>query len=96
MKGREKRRRRAYAAVLAIWPNSPGPCDTCWGGIVAVGACCCGGGAAMVVAGRRCWGAGAEAVGREGARPTERWRGILGFEFCFGFGEERKEGTSWI
>ena len=39
----------------------------------------CWGGAAMVVAGRCCWGlgAGAATVGREGARPTERWRGIV-------------------
>jgi hypothetical protein len=43
-----------YAAVLAICPKRPGPCDCCWVG----GACCCAGGWAAVVAGRVCWGAG--------------------------------------
>lgn len=40
---------------------------TGWGGAGAAA-----GGAAMVVAGRDCWGAGAGAVGRAGARPTDR------------------------
>lgn len=79
---RERRDGLTYAAVLAICPNRPGPCEA-WGGAWAVGACCWGG-AAMVVAGRCCWGAGAEGavVGRAGARetgarPAERLRGIL-------------------
>jgi len=62
------------AAVLAIWPKRPGPCE----GAAAAGggAACCWGGAAMDEAGRDWTGAGfaAETVGREGAalgRPAE-------------------------
>lgn len=41
--------RNTYAAVEAIWPKSPGPCDpACAGGATAAGA----GGAAAVEAGR--------------------------------------------
>ena len=71
---------KTYAAVLAICPNRPEPCDACgapaaWPGgacgramggiaaVLAVRACCCG-------MGRE----GAEAVGREGARPPAELR----------------------
>lgn len=45
-------RGHTYAAVLAIWPNSPGPCEAAGAGAICWGACW--GGAAMVVAGRCC------------------------------------------
>ena len=56
--------------MLAIWPNSPGPCEPACGGAAA----CAGGGAAMLVAGRVCWYEGVAGLdgateGREGARP---------------------------
>lgn len=66
------KRKTTYAAVLAIWPKRPGPWGAAWVIMGWGGAAAAGGGAAMVVAGRCGWGAGAEAVGREGARPTER------------------------
>lgn len=64
-----------YAAVLAIWPNSPGPCGVAAAAGAAGGGCppaAAGGGAAAVECWR--WGAGAGlaaggAVGRRGADP---------------------------
>ena len=80
LKETQGRGREAYAAVLAICPKRPGPCEapccaTGAAGFAAVGA--------YVEADRVCcaFGAGAgarEGVGREGARPAERERGIFG------------------
>ena len=78
---RDVERKKAYAAVLAIWPKRPGPCEA-WGGAwaVAVGGACWAPApwaGAYVVAGRVCWAWGAGArdgtLGRAGAeRPAER------------------------
>ena len=70
-----------YAAVLAIWPKRPEPCD-------CAGACCCMGGCAAVEAARCCCGGAAgragAATGREGAEregpAPPRERGISCFE----------------
>jgi len=64
--------------VLAICPKSPGPCEAAPCCCAGARGCCVG---AYVEADRVCCGAGAGArggVGRDGARPEERERGILG------------------
>lgn len=77
-----KREKGAYAAVLAIWPKSPGPCEAggAWA-FAAGGACCAPCAGAYVVAGRFGWAWGGAArdgtVGRAGARPADRLRAIL-------------------
>lgn len=76
-----------YAAVDAIWPNSPGP----WGVAAAGGGCGAAAGAAGAAA-VECWRAGAGAGfaagtvgrGRTGAAPP-RWRGMVDDGWGFGW-----------
>ncbi len=93
-----KQRRDTYAAVLAICPNRPGPAD-CWGA-GAAGLACVG---AYVVADRVCCALGAVGarvgtVGREGARPADLLRGIVGEACgCCGGGKELVVvGGGWL
>jgi hypothetical protein len=74
-----------YAAVLAICPNNPGPCEPCCCGFATpvFPDFCNDPGMAVVEAGRVCCGVGFEgrAIGRLGARPPPdlppELRGIL-------------------
>jgi len=86
--------------VLAICPKSPGPCEAapCWGWPGARDCCAVG---AYVEADRVCWalgaGAGArEGVGREGARPAERERGIIGYGVYVVEGLLLVTGDRWL